>query len=93
MRRQEHTSGIEDRLADLESRCAMYSAQLRMMFLRMSMIEEGAVVPDEVPSPNVVQRNVDAVIDDMAKGRTSKPQEDALGRALQDRKVGRAFGR
>ncbi len=62
----------------------MENARLR------AMIEEGAVVADEVPS---VQQHVEAVIDDLTKGRTSRPQEDALTKALGDRRVQRAFQR
>ncbi len=66
----------------------MENARLR------AMIEEGAVVADEVPSvPSPVQQHVEAVIDDLTKGRTSRPQEDALTKALGDRRVQRAFQR
>ncbi len=59
-----------------------------------AMIEDGAVVADEVPSAsNSVQQHVEAVIDDLVKGRTTKPQEQALDRALGDRRLGRALGK
>lgn len=56
-------------------------------------IQPGAIVADEKPSEtpsNPVQNHIDAVIQDLKVWPGTTPtQEDALGRALQDRKVGR----
>ena len=52
-----------------------------------------AMAEEKSDPPNPVQQRVDAVVDDLAKGLTSKPQEEALRRGLENRKVNRAFGR
>ncbi len=57
-------------------------------------IQDGAVVPDEVPVEHgPVQQRVDAVIDDLRRGLTTERQEATLGRALSDRRVQRVFQR
>jgi hypothetical protein len=70
--------------------------QLCGMFWTVDRAHRGLSAADETAEKTAaspVQNHIDAVIDDLVKGMTSRPQEDALGKALVDRKLQRSVGR